>query len=64
MPNIHSQFAWTCSLQTERLLLRRFTMDDLDNVVALGGDPEVMRYNSGGLPTRASRSRRTSCLRG
>ena len=38
-------------LETERLRLRRFTMDDVDNVVALDSDPEVMRYISGGLPT-------------
>ena len=38
-------------LETERLQLRRFTMDDVDNVVALDSDPEVMRYISGGLPT-------------
>jgi RimJ/RimL family protein N-acetyltransferase len=38
-------------LETERLSLRRFTMGDVDNVVALDGDPEVMRYISGGLPT-------------
>jgi RimJ/RimL family protein N-acetyltransferase len=38
-------------LETERLRLRRFTMDDVDNVVALDGDPAVMRYISGGLPT-------------
>ena len=38
-------------LETERLLLRRFTMDDIDDVVALDGDPEVMRYISGGKPT-------------
>jgi RimJ/RimL family protein N-acetyltransferase len=38
-------------LETERLWLRRFTMDDVDNVVALDGDPDVMRYLTGGLPT-------------
>jgi RimJ/RimL family protein N-acetyltransferase len=38
-------------LETERLLLRRFTMDDVDNVVALDADPEVMRYLTGGRPT-------------
>jgi RimJ/RimL family protein N-acetyltransferase len=38
-------------LETDRLLLRRFIMDDVDNIVALDGDPEVMRYISGGLPT-------------
>jgi RimJ/RimL family protein N-acetyltransferase len=31
-------------LETERLRLRRFTAADEDDVVALHGDPEVMRY--------------------
>jgi ribosomal-protein-alanine N-acetyltransferase len=31
-------------LETERLVLRRFTPDDLDELVALRADPEVMRY--------------------
>lgn len=37
-------------LETERLLLRRFTMDDLEALVELDGDPAVMRY-LGGEPT-------------
>lgn len=35
-------------LETERLILRRFTTGDLDNLVRLDGDPEVMRYLTGG----------------
>src|SRR5687767_13665587 len=35
-------------LETERLLLRRFTEADVDNLVALNGDPEVMFYLTGG----------------
>ena len=31
-------------LETPRLALRRFTEDDADNLFALDGDPEVMRY--------------------
>src|SRR5207253_11071343 len=31
-------------IETERLVLRRFTLDDLDELVALRSDPEVMRY--------------------
>jgi len=31
-------------LVTERLMLRTFTAGDLDAVIALDGDPEVMRY--------------------
>lgn len=38
-------------LETERLLLRRFTEQDVDNVVELDADPEVMRYITGGRPT-------------
>ncbi len=38
-------------LETERLALRRFTADDADNLVALDGDPEVMRFLNGGVPT-------------
>ncbi|HEX9036889.1 MAG TPA: GNAT family N-acetyltransferase, partial [Ktedonobacterales bacterium] len=38
-------------METERLGLRRFTPDDVDNLVALDGDPEVMRYLNGGEPT-------------
>jgi RimJ/RimL family protein N-acetyltransferase len=38
-------------LQTERLLLRRFTEDDVDNLVELDGDPAVMRFINGGRPT-------------
>ena len=38
-------------LETERLTLRRFTPDDLDDLVALDSDPAVMRYINGGRPT-------------
>ena len=38
-------------LETERLILRRFTADDVDLLVALDGDPAVMRFLSGGPPT-------------
>ncbi|MPZ84955.1 MAG: GNAT family N-acetyltransferase [Actinophytocola sp.] len=38
-------------LETERLRLRRFTEGDLDLLVELDGDPEVMRYLTGGVPT-------------
>ena len=39
------------NLGTARLLLRRFTPADEDDLVALDGDPEVMRYLSGGPAT-------------
>jgi RimJ/RimL family protein N-acetyltransferase len=38
-------------LETERLVLRRFTADDVDNLVDLDSDPEVMRFINGGIPT-------------
>lgn len=38
-------------LETERLYLRRFTPEDVDNLVELDSDPEVMRYLTGGKPT-------------
>ena len=38
-------------LETERLILRRFTRDDVDLVTALDADPAVMRYINGGRPT-------------
>ena len=34
----------TVLLQTVRLSLRRFTRDDIDNVLLISGDAEVMRY--------------------
>jgi len=38
-------------LKTERLLLRRFTQNDVGNLVDLDGDSEVMRFINGGKPT-------------
>ncbi len=38
-------------LETERLILRRMTADDLDSLVALDSDPAVMRFLTGGKPT-------------
>jgi RimJ/RimL family protein N-acetyltransferase len=38
-------------LETEHLILRRFTEDDVDLLVELDSDPEVMRYITGGRPT-------------
>lgn len=36
-------------LQTDRLVLRRFTMDDADLLVELDNDPDVMAFNSPGI---------------
>jgi len=33
------------------MILRRFTHEDVDHLVALDSDPEVMRYLTGGEPT-------------
>lgn len=38
-------------LETERLILRRFTEDDVDDLFELDNDPEVMRFLTGGRPT-------------
>ncbi|MBW4669997.1 MAG: GNAT family N-acetyltransferase [Cyanomargarita calcarea GSE-NOS-MK-12-04C] len=35
-------------LKTERLILRQFTIDDVDNVFRLDSDPVVIRFGSGG----------------
>ncbi len=37
-------------LETERLILRRLTGADADQLFALDDDPQVMRYINGGLP--------------
>ena len=38
-------------LETERLVLRRFTADDVDLLVALDADPAVTFFITGGTPT-------------
>lgn len=38
-------------VETERMVLRPITLDDVDELVALDRDPEVMRYLTGGRPT-------------
>lgn len=38
-------------LETERLTLRRFTRDDVENLVELDSDPEVMHFINGGRAT-------------
>jgi len=38
-------------LETDRLVLRRFTEADVDNLVDLDSDPDVMRFINGGRPT-------------
>jgi RimJ/RimL family protein N-acetyltransferase len=41
----------TVFVETERLVLRRFTSDDVDALVDLDSDPAVMHYVTGGIPT-------------
>lgn len=41
----------TVLLETQRLVLRQFSADDLDLLVALDSDPDVMRYITGGTAT-------------
>ena len=37
-------------VETPRLVLRRFTMADVDNLVSLDADPDVMHFVTGGIP--------------
>jgi RimJ/RimL family protein N-acetyltransferase len=41
----------TIFLTTDRLVLRRFTEADVDNLVELDADPRVMEFLTGGTPT-------------
>ncbi|GII55639.1 GNAT family acetyltransferase [Planotetraspora thailandica] len=38
-------------LETDRLVLRAFTVADADHLLALDNDPDVMRFINGGRPT-------------
>ena len=42
-------------LETERLVLRRFIDDDVENLVELDSDPAVMKFINGGRPTPRER---------
>lgn len=46
-------------LETERLILRRFTDADVDNLVQLDSDPEVIRFLTSQLPIRHEVETRT-----
>lgn len=51
------------SLETERLLLRGFTSEDLDDLASLNADAEVMRYIGEGRPqTRAQTQARLNAI--
>lgn len=43
-------------LETERLVLRAFAQSDLDDLIALDGDPRVMRYREAGKPHTRERT--------
>ena len=40
----------TIYLETERMTLRRLTMNDTDNLFELDSNPKVMRFLTGGIP--------------
>ncbi len=42
-------------LETDRLVLRRFTIADVDDLVGLDSDPDVMRFLNGGTATPGHR---------
>ncbi|MBD2101763.1 GNAT family N-acetyltransferase [Leptolyngbya sp. FACHB-261] len=46
----------TVFVETERLLLRQFTVDDVDHLFELDSDPDVIRFtpNAGQLPDRVA----------
>jgi RimJ/RimL family protein N-acetyltransferase len=46
-------------LETDRLILRRFTGGDVDNLVELDSDPEVTRYLTRAMPVREEVATRT-----
>jgi RimJ/RimL family protein N-acetyltransferase len=50
-PRIGQDSSMQIFLETERLVLRRFTEDDVDNLVELDRDPDVMHFINGGRPT-------------
>jgi len=46
------------SIETERLLLRKFRPDDLDDLAALFADPDVVRYVGDGCPVSRDEAER------
>src|SRR5215210_7168876 len=51
LPSRSKDRAMQVFLKTERLLLRRFTGADVDDLFDLDSDPDVMRFLTGGKPT-------------
>lgn len=59
MLHLTDAFATFPVLETERLVLRAFTMDDVDDFFRIYADPQVMRYfGSAPLTTRAEAQQR------
>lgn len=54
---VHERPVVDIYLQTDRFALRRFTGADAAFLIELDGDPEVMRYLTGGVPTPPDRIR-------
>ena len=50
LPGCWKECGMRVFLETERLLLHRFTESDVGNLHDLDGDPEVMRFVNGGRP--------------
>ena len=46
-------------IQTERLVLRPITMEDLDDEAAMMGDPRVVEFITGGVPRSRERVRQS-----
>jgi RimJ/RimL family protein N-acetyltransferase len=51
VPYFEKEYAMQVFLETERLILRRLTEADVDNLCDLDSDPAVMRFLNGGTPT-------------
>lgn len=50
MPDVDLPAAWHVVLQTDRLVLRRFVLEDAPDLVALDADPQVRRFVGTGPP--------------
>lgn len=46
------EFSGVPELKTERLIMRAYTLDDLDGFIAMRGDPNVMKHITGKPDTR------------
>ncbi len=46
-------------LETERMTLRRFTLNDVGDVLSLDSDPQVRRFVEDGVPVTVDQAART-----